>query len=214
MLIPKSEVLEFCYTVQDAVTRIINHIETNAEFKPFEKRELLNQICKKTLGFQIEEILERANKNYRLQIKRGDSNANETYIGMPGEITMDTETKTVRVHDGETAGGTTLARASDTIGDWVIEYQTPTAENNYTWYRKYKSGWLEMGGRTNGTTGVNTVDLPIKMQTKEYNTNLTALVTSSSQRIVQQQENSSTEKLCFICNNDFVVRWEVTGLTA
>lgn len=37
--------------------------------------------------------------------------------------------------------------------DYVIESQSPTAENNYTWYRKYKSGWVEQGGRiTNGTT--------------------------------------------------------------
>lgn len=30
--------------------------------------------------------------------------------------------------------------------DVVIEYQIPTAENNYTWYRLYKSGWIEQGG--------------------------------------------------------------------
>ncbi len=29
--------------------------------------------------------------------------------------------------------------------DYVIESQMPTAENNYTWYRKYKSGWIEQG---------------------------------------------------------------------
>ena len=30
--------------------------------------------------------------------------------------------------------------------DAVIEFQRPTAENNYTWYRKYASGWVEQGG--------------------------------------------------------------------
>ena len=36
----------------------------------------------------------------------------------------------------------------DTISgaDAVIEYQVPTADNGYTWYRKYKSGWVEQGG--------------------------------------------------------------------
>ena len=29
--------------------------------------------------------------------------------------------------------------------DAVIDYQEPTAENNYTWYRLYKSGWVEQG---------------------------------------------------------------------
>jgi len=31
--------------------------------------------------------------------------------------------------------------------DVVIEFQTPTAENGYTWYRKYASGWIEQGGK-------------------------------------------------------------------
>ena len=30
--------------------------------------------------------------------------------------------------------------------DFVVASQLPTAENNYTWYRLYKSGWLEQGG--------------------------------------------------------------------
>lgn len=41
--------------------------------------------------------------------------------------------------------------------DYVVESQAPTAQNNYTWYRKYKSGWVEQGGmlsysHTAGTT--------------------------------------------------------------
>lgn len=27
--------------------------------------------------------------------------------------------------------------------DYVIAMQRPTADNGYTWYRKYKSGWVE-----------------------------------------------------------------------
>lgn len=34
--------------------------------------------------------------------------------------------------------------------DYVVESQMPTAENGYTWYRKYKSGWVEQGGRCTG----------------------------------------------------------------
>ena len=30
--------------------------------------------------------------------------------------------------------------------DYVVEWQTPTSSNNYTWYRLYKSGWIEQGG--------------------------------------------------------------------
>ena len=31
--------------------------------------------------------------------------------------------------------------------DYVIAEQKPNASNNYTWYKKYKSGWVEQGGR-------------------------------------------------------------------
>ncbi|MBP9999681.1 MAG: hypothetical protein KBT14_03260, partial [Proteobacteria bacterium] len=41
---------------------------------------------------------------------------------------------------------TTLDTRTNGMIDYVVESQTPTAENNYTWYRKYKSGWVEQGG--------------------------------------------------------------------
>lgn len=46
-----------------------------------------------------------------------------------------------------------LMNVDTTAGaDSIVEYQTPTAENNYTWYRKYKSGWVEQGGITTAQT--------------------------------------------------------------
>ena len=33
----------------------------------------------------------------------------------------------------------------------VIDFQEPTAANNYTWYRKYADGWVEQGGIWTGT---------------------------------------------------------------
>lgn len=53
--------------------------------------------------------------------------------------------------------------------DYVIESQLPTAANNYTWYRKYKSGWVEQGGivpPNSGTSG--TVILPVVMSDTNY----------------------------------------------
>lgn len=83
----------------------------------------------------------------QIQIRRGTETQNESFTGAIGEITMDTTNKTLRVHDGETAGGTQLAKQSSLdSADYVIESQMPTEENGYTWYRKYKSGWLEQGG--------------------------------------------------------------------
>jgi len=53
--------------------------------------------------------------------------------------------------------------------DYVIHYQRPTNENGYTWYRLYKSGWVEQGGRKSATTNAwTTVYLPIAMENKYY----------------------------------------------
>ena len=36
---------------------------------------------------------------------RGNTIQNNRYTGLPGELTVDTEAKTIRIHDGVTAGG-------------------------------------------------------------------------------------------------------------
>lgn len=50
-----------------------------------------------------------------------------------------------------------------------MESQLPTSENNYTCYRKYKSGWVEQGGLVNDITGnPGTVNLIIEMSFSYY----------------------------------------------
>lgn len=49
-----------------------------------------------------------------------------------------------------------------TGADVVVEYQMPNANNNYTWYRKYASGWIEQGGRSPNTSDAQvTITFPI-----------------------------------------------------
>lgn len=110
----------------------------------------------------------------QIQFRRGTADEHATFTGAEGEITVDTTNKTIRVHDGTTPGGTMLARQSalDAI-DYVIAWQTPTADNNYTWYCKYKSGWVEQGGiakiaTTNNRWAGVSVSFPIKMATSMY----------------------------------------------
>ena len=104
-----------------------------------------------------------------LQLRRGNSAEHENFTGQIGEITMDTDSKSLRIHDGETPGGTPMARRDEipdlTPFDYVVEWQIPTAENNHTWYRKYKSGWVEQGGISKFAT---TTYIPIKMQNSNY----------------------------------------------
>ena len=48
-----------------------------------------------------------------LQMRRGTTAQNDAFTGAEGELTVDTTAKTLRVHDGVTAGGTALAKKSE-----------------------------------------------------------------------------------------------------
>ncbi len=69
---------------------------------------------------------------------------------------------------GHTTSIGTLDSRTSNISDYVIQSQMPTAENNYTWYRKYKSGWVEQGGYTSMTDAVITINLPVTMSDTNY----------------------------------------------
>ena len=50
--------------------------------------------------------------------------------------------------------------------DYVVETKAPT-DTDPTWYRLYRSGWIEQGGTT-GNANTNTVNLPITMANVYY----------------------------------------------
>jgi len=58
-------------------------------------------------------------------------------------------------------------------GHQVIEFQAPTAENDYTWYRLYADGWVEQGGTV--APGSSSVSFAIEFVDTNYyfNANLT-----------------------------------------
>lgn len=72
--------------------------------------------------------------------------------------------------------------------DAVIEWQAPTAANNYTWYRLYKSGWLEQGGIYNYGSSIQTTSVRIDLVKNFSDTNYTINVTPSRGSV----ENAST----------------------
>ncbi len=49
-----------------------------------------------------------------LQIRRGTAAQHENFVGMPGEITMDTDNKNIRLHDGQTLGGFIIGGGNST----------------------------------------------------------------------------------------------------
>lgn len=49
----------------------------------------------------------------QIQLRQGTTTEHGTFTGALGEVTVDTDKKTVVVHDGTTVGGTPLARVSE-----------------------------------------------------------------------------------------------------
>lgn len=176
----------------------------------------------------------------QIQIRRGTSTEHENFTGAIGEITMDTTNKTLRVHDGTTAGGTVLAKQSEipdlSAADYVIESQLPTSDNNYIWYRKYKSGWVEIGGvsgnftNTGSSTGSSkTITLPIEMADTKYQVCLSRTQDSSlgngnangyANRVMMSRINSTTQFTIEEWNNgsasgtSICSTWRVSGFVA
>ena len=67
-----------------------------------------------------------------IQHKRGNKAVNDAHIGAAGTISIDFETKSARVHDGETAGGLfklTAGAGISVIGDNIVYAGT---DNDYT----------------------------------------------------------------------------------
>ena len=98
------------------------------------------------------------------------------------------------------SGGSTLP---DDI-DYVTEWQNPTAENNYTWYRKYASGWVEQGG----TTTAVTLSFPVQFENNFY-----SIVATSS----MIEANVGTISVCYSSKTPTGVtvqlRWNGAGIT-
>ena len=58
--------------------------------------------------------------------------------------------------------------------DFVVATQKPTTENGNTWYRLYKSGWIEQGGKVSvpGAGGIGII-LPKEMFDTKYSVSIT-----------------------------------------
>ena len=107
--------------------------------------------------------------------------------------------------------------------DYVIHQQRPTADNNYTWYRLYKSGYVEQGGTGTGikdSTGGH-FNLPIVMATSNYDVSLTIVLADedpANYTVRGSATRTSTTQLGFVCflansitANEPNIRWSVRG---
>lgn len=139
-----------------------------------------------------------------VQIRRGTTNEHNQFTGAMGEITMDTDANTLRVHDGKTVGGVTLARADKipTVPDISgYDFVTETNVVGTTWYRKYKSGWVEQGGKLDigtiaATTGINqTVTMVKPMANTNFSVNLSCASTAAEKTVVELINNRTVNSV-------------------
>ena len=104
--------------------------------------------------------------------------------------------------------------------DYVVAMQRPTADNNYTWYRKYKSGWVEQGGIYTGQANRPTIALPVTMSNEHYTVdalirwdnsgnvaNTVRVISATNTSIVFNQANGTA-------GATFDFYWQVSGMAA
>ena len=115
-------------------------------------------------------------------------------------------------------------------GDYVIATQIPTPENNYSWYRLYKSGWIEQGGTVKGGFSQSTnwnyrnVSLPIEMIDNSYiNTFQATWNFSYGGQVGQDKVYATTSStattmqwayILFSSATTMFVNWQVSGMSA
>ena len=56
----------------------------------------------------------------QVQFRRGGTGANDTFKGAIGEVTVDTDKNTLRVHDGSTTGGFPILKNDGTNSEFSI----------------------------------------------------------------------------------------------
>lgn len=109
----------------------------------------------------------------------------------------------------------TVFHATDySEGDYVVFFQAPTATNNYTWYRKYKSGWVEQGG-VETLTGVKEkqITFPVIMLDNNYTPSVTAAWSSSAGPQMEGVENLQTTGMRLTTSYEGVTLWwQVCGI--
>lgn len=147
----------------------------------------------------------------RFQLRRGNTAQNSAFTGSEGELTMDTETGQLKVHDGTTQGGMATV-------DPLVAFQVPTAENNYVWYRKYASGWVEQGGQLSNSYSGDVV-FAIPMADTNYHVNLTLITTRAASSFDKERAPNELYADKFTVNNiggsgSTGARWEVKGMAA
>lgn len=120
-----------------------------------------------------------------------------------------------------------LLNAKVAKGHEVIAFQAPTSGNNYTWYRKYADGWVEMGGCVTGfAQAANTQDtaiviLPVTLSSVSNSVLVSFITDGGNSTGLRNNYNTLTTTSLTIglytttsITNNYIIHWEVKGMAA
>ena len=123
------------------------------------------------------------------------------------------------IDDIDTSLAFPIEFAPDDEPDVVVKTQLPTAENNYTWYRLYKSGWVEQGGRGGALdNSAKIITLPIAMADTNFYASMinmvpaTPVINNYNSIGLYIPNNTQVRFATLATVTDFA--WYITGMSA
>lgn len=153
----------FFELLKDIKSELNDFADTYSEFTETETAQnLLNRIDAVTED--IDDVVEKIEDLGDITTIRTNITNLGTSVSNLSE-SLNTLSTTVGTH---TTSIGTLGAFKEEVLDYVVESQSPSAQNNYTWYRKYKSGWVEQGGLCTDALGDGSVTLPVTMADTNY----------------------------------------------
>jgi hypothetical protein len=100
-----------------------------------------------------------------------------------------------------------------------VAFQKPTAANNYTWYRKYASGWVEQGGVSQVTTNglSTTITMPVEMLDTNYTLTVAKWGADTGNVGFNAEPYTTTQFKAGVAYTSNLTRsfsWQVSGMAA
>lgn len=99
--------------------------------------------------------------------------------------------------------------------DFVVDWQDPTDANGHSWYRKYKSGWVEQGGFiARNAAEQNTITFSIPMANTNYSVSVTGDWTGKlAYAPVANKESATTTGISLTKDGTGMgLWWQVSGI--
>lgn len=110
-----------------------------------------------------------------LQLRRGTTAQNNAFTGLAGELTMDTESKTLRIHDGETLGGFTVGTGENNAATGTGTFDITTVPDEF---------WAEIVARHAPSATLNMIETD-PIPTNDGSTTVTYVIDAVTPVMVQ-----------------------------